>query len=175
MSVNFEVEDGTGKTNATTYIGVDNADQLADDYGLTWPSGYAIIQKERALNVGSRYLDTRYDGQWKGYRNSADQSMAWPRDGVTDTDGWDIDSDEIPEKLKQSAVEVAVYFADTGSTFPSLDDGGTLKKKKIKIDVLEIEKEFLAGNAGSTINAKVDALLDQYLKGSGSNAEVSRG
>lgn len=175
MAVTFVVEDGTGKSDATAYIEVTDADQVVIDYSLSWPSGYTTNQKKKALNIGSRYMDARFDGKWKGYRGSQSQSMAWPRVDVVDTDGWWIDTNEIPAKLKQSAVEVATYFAESGSAFPTLDDGGTLSRKKIKVDVIEIEKEWLAGNAGSQINAKVDALLDPYLKGSGANGEVQRG
>jgi hypothetical protein len=179
MSVTFVVEDGTGKSDATSYVSVAGADQIILDYGLTWPSGssdaYIDEQKEIALNIGTRYLDTRFNTKWKGRKNSEDQALAWPRVNVVDSDGWIIDNDVIPSQIEQATVEVAVYFSESGKAFPDLDDEGTISEKKIKIDVIEIHKKFLGGNAGSQIANKVDAILCGFLRGRGANVEVQRG
>jgi len=175
MAVNFVVEDGSGKSDATSYISVTDADQVITDYGLAWPDSYTEDEKKVALNNGTRYLDTKYNGAWKGYKASETQALAWPRSDVVDSDGWVIDSDEIPAQIEQATVEVAVYYADSGSAFPDLDNPGQLKAEKIKIDVIEIEQEFLGGNSGSEISSKVDSLLNGLLKRSGANSEVTRG
>ena len=175
MAVTFVVETGTGLSNATSYVSEADADQIVEDYGLSWPGSITSDEKEQSLNVGTRYLDRKYDGAWKGYKGSNAQALAWPRNDVVDTDGWTIDSNVIPTQLKQATVEVAVYFADSGAAFPDLDNPGSLQAEKIKIDVIEIEKRYLAGNAGSEIAEKVDAILAGFLQGTGANAEVRRG
>jgi len=175
MAVNFVVEDGSGKSDATSYISVADADQVITDYGLAWPAGYTDDQKKVALNNGTRYLDTKYNGAWKGYKNSETQALAWPRADVTDADGWYIDSNIIPAQVEQATVEVAVYFAENGAAFPDLDNPGALKMQKIKIDVIEIQKEFLGGNSGTEVAGKVDAILNGLLKSAGANSEVTRG
>lgn len=175
MAVTFVVEDGSGKSDATSYISVADANQVVEDYGLAWPSGYTDDQKKVALNSGTRYLDTKYNGQWKGYKGTEEQALAWPRQDVVDSDGWVIDADTMPKQIEQATVEVAVYTAESGSAFPDLDDPGALKKKKIKIDVIEIEQEFLGGNSGTEIASKVDAILNGLIQGLGANSEVRRG
>ncbi len=175
MAVTFIVETGAGLSDATSYLSVADADQIIEDYGLAWPSGYTDDQKKVALNSGTRYLDTKYNGAWKGYKGSADQALAWPRADVIDTDGWVVPSDEIPEPLEQATVEVATYAAENGSSFPDLDNPGALKRKKIKIDVIEIDTEYLGGNSGTEVASKVDAILAGYIHGRGANAEVIRG
>jgi len=177
MAVTFVVEDGTGLSNATTYISDSDADQLVEDFGLAWASGASADDKKQNLNAATRYIDARYHVAWQSYRSTEAQALDWPRYGVVDTDGWEIADNVIPAKLKQAVVEVAVYRNNNGNAFPDLDNPGALKREKIKIDVLEFEEEYLGGNSGSEVAEKVDALMSDYLSsgGRGANVEVRRG
>jgi len=177
MAIQFVVEDGSGKSDATSYISVADADQIIENFGLSWVSGVTEDQKKIALNNAARYIDQKYYGGWKGFKGSGTQALQWPRFDVTDDDGWTLATTDIPALLKQAVVQMAVYFNNEGSVFPDADNPGKLKMERIKIDVLEFEEEYLAGTSGSEIAATIDALLSPYLEGkaSGMNVEVSRG
>ena len=49
--------------------------------------------KEAALQQATRLLDTL---TWKGRKATAEQALAWPRTGVTDRDGYEVDPAAIP-------------------------------------------------------------------------------
>lgn len=175
MAIQFVLEDGSGLTNSTTYADLAEAAQIVEDYGLSWKSGYTDDEKKVALNKATQYVDQRYYGSWKGFRASQDQALLWPREDVCDDDGWYVDSNVIPANLKKAVVEAAVYYSNNDSLFPDADNGGTLKSERIKIDVLEFEEEYLAGDSGSEVSKTIGSLLAAYLKGKGCNVEVERG
>ena len=178
MAIAFVVEDGTGLTNATSYISVADANGIVDTYGRAWSSDATTKDKQQALNAGTQYVDARFHELWQSYRTTEGQALDWPRYGVVDIDDWEIADDVIPDKLKQAVVEVAVYFDINGKVFPDADNSGTLKREKIKIDVLEFEEEYLGGSSGSDVSTKVDDLLKDYIggaSGGGMNSPVARG
>lgn len=175
MAVTFTVEDGSGVTDATTYVNVADADQIVEDYGLSWVSGVSEDDKKQGLNAGSQFIDQEM-APWKGTKYLSTQGLAFPRAGVVDINGYAFDVDVIPENLRRSVVEAAVYWTNNSKVFPKVDSGGALKKKKIKIDVIEIDKEYVGSDAGSELYAKIQALLwDLRDIGGGVNVPVSRG
>ena len=175
MAINFVLETGSGLTDATTYADLAEAAQIVEDFGLSWLSGFTDDQKKVALNKATQFVDQGNYGAWKGWRSSQDQALLWPRQAVLDDDGWYVDSNVIPANLKRAVVEAAVYYSNNDSLFPDTDNGGTLKSERIKIDVLEFEEEYLAGDSGSEVSKTINSLLAAYLRGRGCNVEVGRG
>jgi len=174
MAVTFVVEDGTGKSDATSYISDTDADQIVEDYGLEWAAGEDAESKRQKLNAATQYCDSKYN-PFQSERTVYNQALYFPRVEV-EVDGVFIDSDVIHINLKRAVVEVAVYMSNNDNAFPDLDDGGALKMERIKIDVLEIEEEYAGTNAGSEVSSKVDALMAPFQEaGGGANIPVSRG
>lgn len=98
------VEDGTGLSTAESYLSVADADTYHSNRGnSTWTGTDEV--KEQALRKATQYLDATYT--WKGTINSTTQSLNWPRDGVTDRDGRDLD-DSVPQLLKDATAELAL-------------------------------------------------------------------
>jgi len=178
MAITFVVENGTGKSDSTSYSDLAYAEQYVLDY-VTSPTdwnGATDDEKKQALNIASRYLDSKYGAVLQGYKKLSTQSLQWPRTYVVDRDGNSIDYDSIPDKWKQATVEVAVYSIGGNDLFANLDSGGALKAEKIKIDVITIEKQWSGSNEQSTVTSKIDGLVDEYLKsGSAVTTEVRRG
>lgn len=176
MPIRFIVEDGTGLSTATSYVSESDADQIVLDYGLAWAAGAVTADKEESLNAATQYLDAKYNGAWKGIRTNREQALSWPRADVLDTDGYSVDSDDIPTKLERATTEAAVYFNNNSSAlFPDVDNAGTIKREKIKLDVLEFDTEYLGGGEGSELASKIRSLLKDYINALGANTEVSRG
>jgi hypothetical protein len=137
MAVAFVVEDGTGLSNATSYVTVVEA----RDYISIKPTNakwdaLADEQVEAYLMWATRLLDQRafFYGQ-KAVQSSA---LRWPRSGVMDRDGISVPYDTIPEPIKAATIEIA-FFLCTQSVDPSTglpQTSGAIKS--IKADVVEI-------------------------------------
>lgn len=70
------VEDGTGKTDAETYVSVAVADAYHTAMGnSTWTGTDAA--KEVALRRAAQYIDNRY--RFRGERRTTTQALEWPR------------------------------------------------------------------------------------------------
>ena len=100
------VEDGSGLAAADSYASLADADVYHIDRGNTDWVG-TDSSKTRALRRAAQFLDARYRMRWKGVKTSADQGLAWPRNGVEDEDGYAIGSDEFPDAIWRAQCEVA--------------------------------------------------------------------
>lgn len=154
------VEDGTGKTNADSYISVADADtyNTAHNADTVWDAA-TTAAKEKALRLATQYLDNNYNGRWFGSRSNDDQALAWPRSGVEDIDGYAIENDEMPQKLKDACVEAAVRSANGTSLMPDIDEPGNIKREHDKVDVIESEVEYVGGKSQIALFRIIDKLL----------------
>lgn len=179
MSVtNFVVETGTGVTGATSYISIANADIYVTDYIATTTAWEAATDDETklALNLASRYLDRKYGRRYKGdVRLLYTQGLLWPRLGALTDDGDDLGNDEVPTILEHATVEVANYFIVNDAIYPDADNKGSIKRKKVKIDVLEIDTEYLGSEVKPATAKLIDDLMWELLDGSASGIKIYRG
>jgi len=181
MAINFVVEDGTGLSNATSYIAIADANQYVEDYvadSTDWSAASDDVKKQ-ALNVASQFIDLQYV-PLQGVRLKEAQALNWPRAYVTDRDGYSVDSDIVPQRVEYATVEVALYFVSNGEVYSQLDSEGRLQAQRITIDVITIQKQWSGSNPQSSLKSKVDGFLAEYMSGGGNgnpgvNAEVRRG
>jgi hypothetical protein len=161
MAVTFVVETGAGLPTATSYVAVATATQYVMDYiedATDWTAS-SDDQKKRALNVATQFLDGKYRMLFKGTRTTEDQALCWPRYGVIDRDGYELDDDAVPAAVEHATVEVANYYINEGEAWPDVDNAGSVKSESIKIGEIAIAKEYAGSNAGSEIQTKVSSLL----------------
>jgi hypothetical protein len=105
----FVVEDGTGLTSATSYVSVDEADDIASlniHNSAAWDA-LDPADKENLLMYVSRVLDSRT--LWNGEQVSPTQGLAWPRTGVVDRYKNILSSTAIPYNLRMAVVEFAKH------------------------------------------------------------------
>lgn len=103
----FVVEDGTGKTDATSFVSVADADTYFEDRGNTTWAIEPSSKKQQALITATQYVEACY--QWAaGVRTSRTQSLSWPRLDAVDNEGYYFESDEIPQRVKDAVCELAV-------------------------------------------------------------------
>jgi len=128
------IETGTGAANSQAYAS-------AASY-VTWATAYygsaptdTTAEIEGAILRSVGYLNTL---KWHGARtNGRSQALAWPRSGVTDCEGNEIASDEIPAELIQAQhILTHAELASPGILSPS---GGLAVVKREKVDVIEVE------------------------------------
>ena len=139
------VEDGTNVAGADAYSSVADCSAWAVLYYGSALAG-SPADKEAAIRRAVAYLDGL---KWKGTRtHGRDQSLAWPRDGVTDCEGLAIASEEIPDELIFAQHTLArVEFLSPGALSPSVSLGGVVKREKVDVIEVEYDTARMQGNA----------------------------
>jgi len=135
MAFTFVVEDGSGLSTATSYVSVEEADDIITmniHASQSW-GALTDVQKEYLLSWASRYLDERT--RWFGYRMVETSALRWPRYGVTDRDGIRLSDSAIPSQLKIATAEMARYLIEEDRTVERSQDALT----RLKADVIELE------------------------------------
>jgi hypothetical protein len=146
--IEFVVEDGTGKTDSTSYAEIADFRQYWENRGVDYSSTVDDTIKAW-LNSATEYIDFNY--VFKGVKTSTDQALEWPRTGVTDRYCNLVDSDIIPTEVIYSTCYLAAQVAN-GSLF----NIGT----NVKSDSYGPVSVTYSGEAG----AKTYKAADQYLK-----------
>ncbi len=148
--IEFVVEDGSGKTNATSYGSVEAADQYHLNRGNTMWAALTPEAKQQNLNKASEYADQRFGKRWLGERGSVTQALDWPRSYVTG-----VEPDEIPVKLQYATFEYALR-ASVAPLAPDIklnEAGVAMVTTSIKAG--PVEKKF-ATTAGTSVPASVN-------------------
>jgi hypothetical protein len=128
--------------------------------------------KQAALIRASAYIDGKYQtqsscGRWESLfpgikTGGRAQSLQWPRTGVSDNEGNAIPADEVPIEIEQATYEAALReIATPGSLSPDYVASDAIKRQKV--DVLEIEYQAPADNAGSAPNRPVITVVDEMV------------
>ena len=103
--IEFVVEDGTSKTDSTSYASTDQFLQYWTNRGQDYSTCSTDMIKAW-LNLSTEYIDNNYNFQ--GTRSDNDQALEWPRNGMTRKDGDSISSDEIPSELINATCYLAL-------------------------------------------------------------------
>lgn len=176
------IEDGSGKSDAESFISVEDADTYFSNRGnATW-AALNTAQKEQNLRKATDYIGQTYRQRWKGVRVTSEQALDWPRAYVVRDDidyvsgaGYVLidgfyyyPSDEVPQAVKTACAELA-YRASAAELAPDLEQ----LVKREKIDVIEVEYADYA--SPYTQYRAVDSMLAPFLGGgSGSFRKVVR-
>lgn len=141
------VENGNGLTNAESYLAEADADTYHTNHsGSTDWSGATTARKEQALRKATQYLDGIYRLDWRGYRKTRDQALAWPRSDVFDQDGYLVDSASLPQALKDATAEAALLdITETDGLAPKVATPGAIKKTVDQVGTLRTEREYQGG------------------------------
>lgn len=161
----LEVEDGTGKANAESYISVADADTRHTALGNTdWTGTDAA--KEAALRRATQYMEGTYRQSWKGTRLTREQALSWPRYGAI-VDGFDVLSTIVPTEVANACADFALK-ALTDDLAPDLTRGIVREK------VGPIETEYDPASPQQTRFPAAANLLAPFLKGSSAMATLVR-
>jgi hypothetical protein len=122
MAIQFVVEDGTGKADATSYATVAQFKQYCDNNGIDYTND-ADTAIEVYLNQATKYIDMRYKFMGFPTKNTSGnlQSLQWPRTLVnTLGETWrfaafrNILSTEVPREV----LEATCYLATEAKCGP---------------------------------------------------------
>lgn len=160
------IEDGTGKADAESYATVAELTAYAAKYGLQ--ISHQDAPNEEALRKAADYLEGR-EHELKGVRSTDAQRLAFPRSGVVMFRGMSgLDSDEIPERLKEAQMRLAV-IAQTTDLRPQGDGREVIEEK---LDVISTKYNPTGSNQVQPVFAVVDDILKPLIR---RGLEVLRG
>lgn len=144
------VEDGEGLEDAESYLSVADADAYFTRRGNSAWTGTESV-KEAALIKATQYLDYSYS--WKGTIFSTEQALNWPRTGVQDNQGRDLDN-SVPQKLKDATAELALVSLSS-ELLSNTDNSNYIKREKVE----GLEVEYKDSAPSSIQYLSVDRML----------------
>ncbi len=115
MTVQFVVEDGTGKSTATSYATVAQYRQYWENRGVDY-SATAQSLIETKLNTATEYIDTTYT--FDGTPLLTTQSLEWPRTDVLTGYDEPVSNASVPQRVIDAtcylAAQDGLQFVDDG-------------------------------------------------------------
>lgn len=155
------VEDGTGKSNATSLTSVAFASTwwTARGDSVGWGPLSTTI-KEQALVRASDYLRNQKRYRWRGTKLTFAQTMPWPRSGATERDGNTVPSDVVPWAVQEATAYLAGRMV-TENLMPDLARGGEVTAESVG----PISVTYAAGAPAYTTLQVVDGLLAPLCRG----------
>ena len=168
------VEDGTGKSDAESYISVADADTYFSKRGNAVWAALTTEQKEQSLRKATDYMGQVYKLRWKGVRTTSAQALDWPRafverldyryaglNGYTTIDGqYYYPSNEVPPEVARACAEMAVR-ASAEALLP--DVGAQVKSETVG----PISVTYADGARQVKSYKSVDGMLSAFLSGAG--------
>lgn len=145
----------------------------ADDYHATRLHNSEWVDaddtdKEKALQMATRLLD---DLDWRGSIKSTSQDLSFPRVGLYDKDGRQIDDNGFPQFLIEATAELAWLLLINDTT----REPSTAGFKSISVGPISLAIDKTDRN--HAIADSVTNMIDYYLNSGGKsgNLQVARG
>lgn len=159
----IEVEDGTGKAAAVSYLSAADADAYHSARGNAAWTGSSTV-KEQALIKATSYIEIKYGLVWDGYRKTSSQALSWPRSFVYYPDLRITEfypDNAIPNEVKNACALLALK---------------ALTNDLIKDEEQRVISESVSGAVSTTYSEfsgqqtqypEVFLLLSRFMKGQG--------
>jgi len=163
------VEDGTGRTDAESYISVTDATAYFAARGnTTWAGLASDTVREQLLRKATDYMAQMYRVRWAGSRVTTTQALDWPRAWVPFKDapsGYGAcqpyyPNNAVPLVVAHACAELAVRAA---SSDLAPDVGAQVKQETVG----PISVTYADGARQVNAYKAVDAMLAPFFNGSG--------
>ena len=158
-------ESTPGSATANSYASVAEADTYFSTHreSAQW-TALSTTDKEKYLIESTMAVDDRVV-DWIGTVASVDQSLDWPRSGLSSSHG--IESTEIPDDIKRAVYELSMYLLEGNA----LDDD--VKLDSVRTGTLRVD--FDENNPRGAFPRHVSAILTKYglTSSSGGVGQVS--
>jgi hypothetical protein len=159
MEIEFVVEDGTGLSNATSYVSALELQQYWFNIGYSFES-LTDNDIKRLLNKSTAYIDSNYVKGFPGYRVSSTQRLEWGREGAYYTDGYDIESGTVPREIKNAVNEMAYLINQGVDPNATISKDGKVISESVSVDVI---KESVKYQEGSSMYQDIYTSVDNAL------------
>lgn len=163
MAITLTVEDGTGRSDANSYLSVEDiaaylaVNVTAEDYAA-WLAAADDTQKRAAI-VATQYLDVKYGGMWRGFRSRAAQALAWPRSMAYDDDGYAHDDDALPQRLREATAEMALRVVRGDELLAAVASPGQVTAESVTVGPISESRQYAGGRPYGYVYPKVAALI----------------
>jgi len=173
------VEDGSGKSDAESFVSVAEITSYAAKWGLVFPGS---ADPEVCARKGTRYLEATYAKRITGSRGVLNQALSWPRIYAEDTefdmyppDNWGIGGNLVPSTIvpqawKDAACEMSIA-AVSGEILPDVTGSDRLKSKDVQVGPIRKSVEYDPSSTPIAWVRRVDLLVGRFLQ---SGATVRR-
>ena len=153
------IEDGTGKTDAVSFASVAEAQSFAAARGFTLPATNEAIEQ---LLVKAADFMLQFETRFQGFRTFQDQRLPFPRVGII-LFGFDtVQQDEIPTRLKEAQIRLAV----SANTVDIRPDGTGQEVLREKVGPLEVQyAQRGTGTVDPQFNQAMDLLEPFFITG----------
>jgi len=165
----FIVENGTGISNATSYVSETAFDAYWTDRGNTAAVALVSATKKELLIKATAWVDATFRLSFKGQKGTQTQALQWPRSGV-EIDGFALDTNIIPAELINAVSELA-WKATTENIFADVKSGAGFRTETT---VGPITLRFAPGYSATTLYSFITKLLAALLRSTGNVVEVIR-
>ena len=160
------VEDGSGKSNANSYVTLESCDEYHASMGNSaWvvddEDADNIAARETAIRKATAFIDRKYNGRFLGRRQVASQALMWPRWNAIDEDGFVIE--DVPDAVKYATCEAALRAFQGTDLMPDMERGGAVIQETIG----PISTTYAAGAPAGTRYDMIEGLLRPCLSGGG--------
>lgn len=118
---------------------------------------------EANLRQAADWIDRNW--RYVGYKTTKAQARQWPRYTTITVDGWEIDSDEIPQGIKDAQAELAYMIHEGFNPSATIESG--VASVRSKAGPVETQKDY-AGTKGMDKLPVIERLLAPYV-GAGVN------
>lgn len=153
-------------TGANSYSSrADATAYFADRIGSSAWTDATDANKDASLVTGTRMLDRQV---WAGDKTDAAQPLEFPRTGLTDKDGNDVASDEIPSEILEALYELALILLADSTQAAATSTASSIKRLKAG----SAEIEYFKGGKGTTFPSVVQKLIVPFLGSTGLAAGV---
>lgn len=119
------VEDGTGLSDANSYVSVEFADDYFSARGVSEWS--AFENKEQILVKATDFIDSIF--QWYGKKEFEGQALRFPRTELYDYEGLAVKG--VPNCLKQAVCDAALLALNGNDLFLTKDANGNVVSERI--------------------------------------------
>lgn len=125
MAINLIVEDGSGVSDANTYIDLDYIHTFAENMGLALPS-----TDEEVKSLILQAMVFMENQKYQGMKSNASQALKWPRSLVR-ADGYDLPNNVIPEDIKRAQAQSAFLISEEVELMPTVSAGAIVTEETV--------------------------------------------
>lgn len=151
----FVAEDGSGLANSNSYSTVDEIKDHFTDRGVTIAQSFTDAEIQASAIKATDYMDKRFGRRYRGFKQSHDQALEWPRLDAEDDSGYLL-LDRPVALLKAHAEYTLLDLQLTTLTplptvpFPTVDPdtgtvsegAGTITHLKDTVGPIETERNY---------------------------------
>lgn len=121
------VENGTGLTNANSFVSIEYADDYFSARNVTQWASLTDHEKEVLLIKATDYVNASY--KFRGKKSTQAQALSFPRTNCIDNDGYKVEG--VPNNLKDAVCEASILLNGGEELFQKAESNGAVTSEHI--------------------------------------------